>query len=98
MATTHDLGLLAGVSNYYKSLRPFWKESVTYYFIAGRRKIPGIILFPFDSLLFFFRLSVNSYDVVFLYPSLRKTALIRDAVILRVASLFNLKKVVYILD
>jgi glycosyltransferase involved in cell wall biosynthesis len=95
LVTTPDTGLLGGVSNHYKGLKPFWKESVTYHFIAGRRKIPGIILFPFDLLFLFLRLSFNSYDVVLLNPSLRKSALIRDAVFLRVASFFNLKKVVF---
>jgi hypothetical protein len=95
LVTTPDTGLLGGVSNHYKGLKPFWKESVTYHFNAGRRKIPGIILFPFELLFLFLRLSFNAYDVVLLNPSLTKSALIRDAVFLRVASFFNLKKVVF---
>ena len=95
LVTTPDISLLGGVANHYKGLKPFWKESVTYHFIAGRRHIPGIILFPFDLLLFFLKLCFNSYDVVLINPSLRKSALIRDAVYLRVASLFELKKVVF---
>ena len=95
LVTTPDISLLGGVANHYKGMKPFWKESVTYHFIAGRRNIPGIILFPFDLLKFFLRLYFNSYDVVLINPSLTKTALIRDAVYLRVASLFNVKKVVF---
>jgi glycosyltransferase involved in cell wall biosynthesis len=95
LVTTPDISLLGGVSHHYKGLKPFWKESVTYHFIAGRRNVPGIILFPFDLIIFFIKLLFNSYDMVLLNPSLGNTALIRDAVFLRVASFFKLKKVVF---
>jgi glycosyltransferase involved in cell wall biosynthesis len=95
LITTPEINLLGGVANHYKGLKPFWNESVSYHYIASRRNIPGVILFPFDLLLFFFKLYMNSYDVVILNPSLGKTALKRDAVFLRVASFFNVKKVVF---
>jgi glycosyltransferase involved in cell wall biosynthesis len=95
LITTPDINLLGGVANHYKGLKPHWTESVTYHYIAGRRHIPGIILFPIDLLSFFFKLLFNSYDMVLLNPSLGNTALKRDAVFLRVASLFNVKKAVF---
>ncbi|WP_318461170.1 glycosyltransferase family 4 protein [Photobacterium leiognathi] len=96
LINTPDTSLLGGVANHYKGLQPHWHEDVTYNFIAGRKKIPGIVLLPFDLLVFFCKLMFGSYDAVVLNPSLGRTALKRDSLFLLIASLFNVKKLVFL--
>lgn len=95
LINTPDINILGGVANHYKGLKPYWSEHVNYNFIGGRRGLPGYIVLPFDLFVFFFKLLFGSYDVVLLNPSLGNTALKRDALFLKVASWFNVKKIVF---
>lgn len=95
LINTPDTGILGGVANHYKGLRPYWSEDVHYNFIAGRKGIPGFVLLPFDLIAFFFRMLSGGYDVVLLNPSLGRTALKRDALFLLIASWFDVKKLVF---
>ncbi|EJB8452834.1 glycosyltransferase family 4 protein [Vibrio parahaemolyticus] len=84
-----------GVANHFKGLRKYWSEDVTYNYISGRYKISGQLLLPLDIVKFAFRLIFFKYDVVLLNPSLGKNAIYRDALFLRLASFFKVKKVVF---
>lgn len=95
LINTPDTNILGGVANHYKGLKPYWSEHVHYNYIAGRKGIPGPFLLPFDLIVFFFKLFFGNYDVVLLNPSLGKTALKRDALFLKVASWFKVKKLVF---
>lgn len=95
LINTPDTNILGGVANHFKGLKPYWSEHVHYNYIAGRKGIPGPILLPFDLIVFFFKLLFGNYGVVLLNPSLGKTALKRDALFLKIASWFNVKKVVF---
>lgn len=95
LVNTPDTNILGGVANHYKGLKPYWSVDVHYNFVAGRKGIPGSIFLPFDLMVFFFKLLFGNYDVVLLNPSLGKTALKRDALFLKIASWFKVKKLVF---
>lgn len=96
LINTPDTSLLGGVANHYKGLKSYWSEKVHYNFIAGRKGIPGPVLLPFDLVCFFLKLLFGSYDIVLLNPSLGETALKRDALFLKIASWFNVKRIVFV--
>ena len=95
LVTTPDTSFLGGVANHYEGLRAYWSEEVKYHFVGSRKIVPGIYMLPFDLFLFAFKLVFGSYDAVLINPSLGKKSLNRDAVFLRLASFFKIKKVVF---
>ena len=95
LINTPCLAEQGGVANHYKGLKPYWSETVHYNFVAGRKGVSGVVLLPFDLIVFFFKLLFGNYDVVLLNPSLGKTALKRDALFLKIASWFKVKKLVF---
>lgn len=96
LINTPDISLLGGVSNHYKGLKNFWHEDITYNHVGGRKKIPGLLILPFDFIKFFFVCLFGKYDLIVLNPSLGHTALKRDALFLKIASFFKLKTIVFI--
>lgn len=95
LINTPSIGMLGGVANHYKGLRPYWKNTVHYNHIGSRNKLPGSLLFPLDVIKFFIRLTLGRYDLVVLNPSLTAQSVIRDGIFLLIASFFSAKKVVF---
>lgn len=84
-----------GVSNHYKGLKKYWNKDVHYNYIGGRYYIPGVIIFMFDLLKFVFKCLVYNPKLVVLNPSLRKNAIKRDGVFLKIAKFLNCKVIVF---
>ena len=95
LINTPDLKLSGGVANHYRGLLPFWKLNVKYNYIGGRNKIPGLLILPFDLLKFLFKCFFGKYDLIILNPSLGKTAIKRDAIFLKIATLTKKKTIVF---
>ncbi|RBP27056.1 glycosyltransferase involved in cell wall biosynthesis [Oceanihabitans sediminis] len=95
LINTPDTSFFGGVANHYKGLKPYWSHNVKYNFVGGRKRIPGPILLIYDYLKFFILCAFGNYDVILLNPSLGKTAIKRDALFLRIASVFKIKTVVF---
>jgi glycosyltransferase involved in cell wall biosynthesis len=95
LINTPDTSLPGGVANHYEGLRPYWKLNVHYNFIGGRKKIPGPLILPFDLIKFFFLCLFGNYDLVVLNPSLGSTAIKRDALFLKIASITKKKTLVF---
>lgn len=91
LINTPDLSLAGGVANHYKGLLPYWSAIVHYNYVGGRKGIPGPLILPFDYVKFIFLCLFGKYDVILLNPSLNKTAIARDAVFLKIATLFKKK-------
>jgi glycosyltransferase involved in cell wall biosynthesis len=91
-----SLKFTAGVANFYKGLYNFWDETVRYNVVGKRKTIPasGLIMLPWDIIKFIFLLLFFMPDIVMLNPSLRKNAVLRDSVFLRVALFFKKRTVV----
>ena len=95
LINTPNLKLPGGVANYYAGLRDYWKEEVDYNIVGHRNGIPGPIILIYDYLKFIIICISGKYDVILLNPSLGKTAVRRDALFLNIATLFNVKTVVF---
>lgn len=95
LINTPDISLLGGVANHYKGLKNFWKLKVHYNYVGGRKKIPGPLILPFDLIKFFFLCLFGNYDLVVLNPSLGSTAIKRDALFLKIASITKKKTLVF---
>lgn len=95
LINTPDLSLSGGVANHYKGLRPFWKLKVHYNYIGGRKKIPGPLILPVDYIKFFIICLFGKYDLVVLNPSLGSTAIKRDALFLKIASITKNETLVF---
>jgi hypothetical protein len=91
-----SLKFTAGVANFYKGLHNFWAETVRYNVVGKRKVIPasGLIMLPWDIVKFIFLLLFFRPDMVMLNPSLRKNAVLRDSIFLRVALFFKKRTVV----
>lgn len=85
--------ILGGVANHYMGLFPHWKNKVEHCFYGKRDKIPAILCFFPDILIFIYKLIFHSVDVVIINPSLRRYQLFRDSLYLLIA-IFLKKKVV----
>ncbi|MDK9557291.1 glycosyltransferase family 4 protein [Marinobacter sp. M216] len=90
-----SLALPGGVSNHYRGLQPYWRQEVFYNFTGGRHGLPGPIVLIFDYIKFLFLCITRRYKTVVLNPSLGRTAILRDAMFLRLAKFFRLKVIVF---
>lgn len=95
LINTPDIFLIGGVANHYYGLFPFWSAKVDYNYIGGRKGIAGPLILPFDYAKFVFLCLFGKYHVIILNPSLNKTAITRDALFLKIASLLNKKCLVF---
>lgn len=84
-----------GVTNHYKGLLPYWSESVKYNVVGKRNGIPAPLILIYDYIKFLFYCFLKKYDVILLNPSLRKTAIKRDSLFLKIAKTFKIKTVVF---
>ena len=97
LINTPSLKLLGGVANHYLGLKDFWSEDVRYNTVGKRSKNgKGIFWLPWDVLKFFLKLFVFSPDIVLFNTSLGESALKRDFFFMKIATLFNIKVVVFI--
>ena len=88
-----------GVSGFYSAVRSKLSQDVTFFPIGSRGNDTGIVrtvsrVFR-DSFLFYRLLACDSYDIVHLNPSLDPKALVRDGLLLLIASLVGVKSVVF---
>lgn len=97
LVNTPFLNLRGGVANHYKGLADYWKEKVYYNQIGKRSENSksGLILFPFDIIIYIVKIIFLKPDIILLNPSLGKTAIIRDMVFLRMAKLLGKKVCVF---
>ncbi len=96
LINTPYLKLAGGVSNHFKGLLKFWNVPVKYNYIGGRFGLPGVLVLPLDYTVFFLRCLFGGYTHVLLNPSLGRTALVRDALFLKIAKLTGKTVVVFI--
>ena len=98
LVNTPSMKLLGGVSNHYLGLRDYWTAKVRYNTVGARskKKGTGIYWLPWDLLKFVFRLFIFRPDIVLINPSLRKTALNRDFIFLKIANFLGFKVIVFI--
>lgn len=95
LINTPHLSLKGGVANHYKGLKPFWNLEVKYNYVGGRYNIPGLLILPFDYIKFVYLCLFGKIDLIILNPSLNKKAIIRDALFLKIATLFKKKCIVF---
>ncbi|PWN07465.1 glycosyltransferase family 4 protein [Rhodohalobacter mucosus] len=84
-----------GVANHYKGLKEYWTEEVHYNYIGGRKNVPGSIIIWYDLIKLIWKLIAIKPDLVLLNPSLRKGAIKRDGLFLRVSKIFGKNTVVF---
>ncbi|GAB5565791.1 MAG: hypothetical protein Wins2KO_28540 [Winogradskyella sp.] len=96
LINTPFLKLPGGVSNHFKGLLKFWNIPVRYNCIGGRFGLPGVLVLPLDYTVFYLRCLFGGYTHVLLNPSLGKTALVRDALFLKIAKLTGKTVVIFI--
>lgn len=84
-----------GVANHYKGFKKYWNEEVHYNYIGGRKGVPGYIILWYDLIKFIFKITTVKPNVVLLNPSLRKGAIKRDGLYLRISKLFNKNTIVF---
>lgn len=92
---TPSFSLLGGVANHYLGLQEFWTEKVRYEFYGKRKKIPALVMLPFDFIKYVFKLLFSRPDVVIINPSLRKYQLTRDGAYLLVARFLRIPVVTF---
>lgn len=95
LINTPDISLLGGVANHYKGLKDFWTEDVKYNFIGSRKNIPGILLIPFDLIMFFMKCLIFQPNIIVLNPSLGNRAFYRDALFLKISYFLKIKTIVF---
>ena len=88
-----SLKLIGGVANHYLGLNDYWKSNFRYSYQGHREHIPAWIMLIPDYFKFFFQLIFFSPKIVVINPSLGWYMVIRDALYLLLAKMFN-KKVV----
>lgn len=93
-----DLKRVGGVANHYLGLNDYWSHTIEYIYYGRRNslKIHPFFLFPYDLLLFSFRILFGKYDLIIVNPSLRKYQLFRDGLYLLTAKIFRKKVVTFI--
>lgn len=81
-----------GVTNFYKSLKPYWTEDVRYNYIGKRIDICskiGVLWLPFDIVKYSVIIWKWRPDAVLLNPTFDRSGMIRDLIFLRVALMFK---------
>lgn len=98
LVNTPYLKILGGVGNHYEGLSAFWTENVKYNVVGRRRGKSGSGRYwlLWDVLKFIFRLFTFKPDIVLLNPSIGKSALKRDFMLLNIATAFGFKVVIFI--
>lgn len=96
LIVTPSFKILGGVANHYMGLAPYWNIKVTYCFYGKRKRIPAILCFVPDILMFSYLLLTKKFDCVVINPSLRLYQLRRDAIYLLIAKLFRKNVVTFI--
>lgn len=107
LINTPKTSILAGVSNHYMGLRPYFSSNVIYnqylpgHYIKEKTNIKFLFYFTilinkfYDILKFSFLIIKNKKPIVLLNPSFSKSALQRDALFLFIAKFFDCKVVVF---
>ncbi len=100
LLNTPELDNPGGVAYYYRSVRPHLTADVEYFTTGARANDVGSFhnvrrLF-FDYIEFYRRLRGQSYDIVHLNPSLVPKAILRDALFLLIAKVFQRRVLVFV--
>lgn len=100
LMTVPDLEDPGGVANYYNQIMPYWYDEVKYYTVGRRvkekNKLEKLKRLVMDYISFYKLISLNSYDLIQVNPSLGKGALPRDALYILIGKVKKRKVVVFI--
>ena len=95
LINTPDIKLSGGVASHYRGLQKFWSLNVNYNIIGSRNKKQGLVLIFYDFVAFFIKCLFGNYSLIILNPSLGKTAIVRDAIFLKIARITKKKTIVF---
>ena len=86
-----------GIGGYYKSLNPYFKEKVDFFFHDSLLTRKYFFLKPIYLIINYIKFlkRIRSYDIIHLNPSLDSTGVIRDGIYLIISKIFKKKVVVF---